>query len=348
MTDPNEEPVALPIIGQAVVVGGSSQVSLVGLTSDVTTATNAGDTVTVTATAYSSDEVTLYYQFYYCANYGTDKYETTAWTLVQDYSTSNSCQYVFPKEGEYIIVARAVTDPASEPAALPITGGVVSIGQSDWINFDDFNDDFFDDKIWYQARNVPAESNDERLYYEERNGRLYCNAYGDGNVWIGVGSQAGGVQAELELTSETGKLENSDVEVGLAVVGTDSFLYNFRIELSSSNKTNQAEVHVFIEDDTDTNNPDADDQKFTISSAQFDQRYTFSIIVNGRMVEFYQDDVKIKDADISLFDFNPATDLSLFLGCWGKYDSYRVDGYIDNVKGSLKNKFAEMRCEMGI
>ncbi len=130
VTDPAHEPTALPVIGQAVVVGDDNQVSLTGMTTDAADDTQANDTVNVTATASCPVDQTLYYEFYYCANYGTDAYETTAWTLVQPYSTSNTCQYTFPEDGDYIIVVRAVTDPANEPSALPIVGNAVAIGNN--------------------------------------------------------------------------------------------------------------------------------------------------------------------------------------------------------------------------
>ncbi|MFH0725056.1 MAG: YbhB/YbcL family Raf kinase inhibitor-like protein [Pseudomonadota bacterium] len=127
VTDPANEPQALPIIGQVVTVSDSSQIVITALSSNSTSLPTVGQTVTYTATASAPSGSDVYYRFYYCAAYGTNAYDTTPWTLVQDYSTSHSCAYTFPAAGDYIVVARAVTTPDSEPAALPIIGGVVSV-----------------------------------------------------------------------------------------------------------------------------------------------------------------------------------------------------------------------------
>ncbi len=128
VTDPNNEPQALSIAGLTVVVGDAGQVSLVEMTVDAPAEANVGETVTVTASASGPEDQTLYYEFNYCANYGTSFYDTTPCTLVQEYSTSNSCQYVFPSAGNYIILVRVATDPNNEPAAVPIVGSAISIG----------------------------------------------------------------------------------------------------------------------------------------------------------------------------------------------------------------------------
>ena len=72
------------------------------------------ESITVTANAEASDGQIIYYNFYYCANYGTNDYDATPWTVVQDYSTSNNAVYTFPSAGNYIIVVRAVTDPDND------------------------------------------------------------------------------------------------------------------------------------------------------------------------------------------------------------------------------------------
>lgn len=83
--------------------------------------------VTVTASATESNGQTLYYKFYYCANYGTGDYASTPWTVVQDYSTANSAEYSFSAVGDYIVVVRVVTEPNNEPEALPIIGQTVTV-----------------------------------------------------------------------------------------------------------------------------------------------------------------------------------------------------------------------------
>ncbi len=127
VTDPPSEPAALSIIGQAVSVDGVDSVNISSLTNDASSSARAGTPVTFTATASTASSDTVYYRFYYCANYGTSAYETTDWTMVRDYSTDNTYDYTFPAAGSYVVVVRAVTDPPNEPAALPIIGQAVSV-----------------------------------------------------------------------------------------------------------------------------------------------------------------------------------------------------------------------------
>lgn len=130
VTDPANEPAALPIIGQVVSVSGTGQPTITGLSSSATGAPVAGSAVIFTATASTPSGNTLYYRFYYRSAYGTTGYDTAPWVMVRDYSTSNSCPYIFPSAGSYIVVVRAVTNPSSEPLALPIIGGVVNVQAS--------------------------------------------------------------------------------------------------------------------------------------------------------------------------------------------------------------------------
>ncbi len=130
VNDPNNEPVALPIVGHVIDVGGTNEVTLTGLSKNPSTPSKPGETIQFTANAVTYLNAVIYYKFYYCANYGTSSYASTPWTLIQDYSTDNTCNYTFPSGGDYIVVARAVTDPNNEPAALPIVGQVVNVTSS--------------------------------------------------------------------------------------------------------------------------------------------------------------------------------------------------------------------------
>lgn len=128
VTDPAHEPDALPIAGGIVSVGGSSET--VNITSYVSTASpvvKVGEPVSLALNASTSGGNQIYYKFYYCGNYGTTDYATSSWTAVQEYSTVNYASYNFPSAGNYIVVARAVTNPASEPSALPIFGGLITV-----------------------------------------------------------------------------------------------------------------------------------------------------------------------------------------------------------------------------
>jgi len=139
VVDPNNEPAALPIVGQAVTVSDINQVSITGLASS-SAAPKAGDEVTFTASASTPTGAPVYYRFYYCPNYGTASYSTSPWTMVQDYSTTNSCKYIFPSSGSYVVVVRAVSDKNNEPTALPIIGTAVSVGESGAQTSLDMND----------------------------------------------------------------------------------------------------------------------------------------------------------------------------------------------------------------
>lgn len=93
-------------------------------------ALQSGDTFTVTVNASGAGGVPVYYQFYYCPNYGTDAYLDSPWTVVQAYSTLNRANYRFDQAGNYVIVVRVVTDPAHEPVSPRIVGCAVSVGMS--------------------------------------------------------------------------------------------------------------------------------------------------------------------------------------------------------------------------
>ncbi len=127
VTDPNNEPADLPIIGGVISIGIGFHVSLSGLSCDATGDTSAGEPVTYTVSGSILNNDTIYYKWFYRANYGTSDYDTSPWVVVQDYVANNSCEFTFPSAGKYVVVVRAVTDPNNEPADLPIIGGVISI-----------------------------------------------------------------------------------------------------------------------------------------------------------------------------------------------------------------------------
>ncbi len=128
VTDPENEPAVLPIYGKVLTVGSGSHINFSRLSIDRTGPLTVADTVTFTVDASCSDGSTVYYKFYACPNYGTSEYETSTWSVLQDYSTANTCSHTFAEANDYIVVARAVTDPENEPEVLPIYGGLVHIG----------------------------------------------------------------------------------------------------------------------------------------------------------------------------------------------------------------------------
>lgn len=123
--NPADEPASLPIIGGVVSVGNSAGVTLNRLYRTTTGPVTANQPATFRVDAVAGS--TVYYRFYYRADYGTDRYASAAWTLVRDYAADPECDFLFPSKGDYIVVARAVTDPENEPAALPIIGAVVTV-----------------------------------------------------------------------------------------------------------------------------------------------------------------------------------------------------------------------------
>ncbi len=122
VTDPDNEPANLPIIGGVVTIGNRENPQIWQISSNISGAVQPGTPVTYTVTASGSAQNTIYYKWYYRAGYGTDDYENMPWVEVQDYSSSTSCEFSFPEQGDYIVVVRAVTDPDNEPVALPIIG----------------------------------------------------------------------------------------------------------------------------------------------------------------------------------------------------------------------------------
>lgn len=132
VTDPADIPDALPITGTAISVGG--QGTDVNISSFTTTATPdlvAGRAVDVSVDASVPDGSPVNYKFFYCANYGSSTYDTTAWTTVQEYSSAKTCTYNFQNPGHYVVVARAVKEAEInmdyQIAALPVIGGVITV-----------------------------------------------------------------------------------------------------------------------------------------------------------------------------------------------------------------------------
>ncbi len=125
-SDPDNEPDDILLYGQVVSVGTNPDLNISEFATSGDVALGSPVQIVANALASAADD-SVYYKFYYCPNYGTDAYGSSDWTVMQDYSTSNSCSYTFPEANNYVIVVRAVTDPDNEPDILPLTGGVVKV-----------------------------------------------------------------------------------------------------------------------------------------------------------------------------------------------------------------------------
>jgi hypothetical protein len=127
VTDPSKEPAALPLVGATVSVGGEAAIYWKRFSYDKTGTIHTGENMTVTAEAGFPDGRPVYYKFITCANYGTAEYNNTPWQVVQEYSTRNQVTVRFSEAGNYVVSARASTDPLNEPAVVPIIGGTITV-----------------------------------------------------------------------------------------------------------------------------------------------------------------------------------------------------------------------------
>lgn len=106
------------------------EVTTTGLTFSPADSVAPGDTVTISASAVNRSGGPIYYRFDLVPNYGTSAYDPfNNWTMIQDFSTSNTCNYRFSSANNYIVVVYAsstMSIPTS--GAASIIGGAVSVG----------------------------------------------------------------------------------------------------------------------------------------------------------------------------------------------------------------------------
>ncbi len=132
VADPTNEPENFPIIGGVVSIGATTNPNVIELSTDGVGPVAPDSEVTYTIDASSSDDADLYYKWFYQAVSDTDTEDESPWVVVQDYSTSNTCEYTFPEEGKYVVVVRAVSDPDNEPEDFPIVGGILTCKKAEW------------------------------------------------------------------------------------------------------------------------------------------------------------------------------------------------------------------------
>ncbi len=129
VTDPSNEPASLPIIGGVVTIGNTGNPHITQLSSNVSGSVSPNQPATYTIATSAGGNNEIYYKWYYRSGYGSANYDNMPWVIVQDYSLSTTCQFIFPNEGDYIVVVRAVTDPSTEPVDLPIIGTTVTCSE---------------------------------------------------------------------------------------------------------------------------------------------------------------------------------------------------------------------------
>ncbi len=163
----------------------------------------AGDSVAVTVDAVATDSSQLYYKFYYRGNYGTSAYDSSPWTVVQTYSTNNQAVYNFNQEGSYVIVVRVVTNPANEPASLPIIGGVVIVGgDTHVVDYSGFSSDIAGtlEAGTSVTFSVDAETvADDTLYYKFYYRGNYGSAAYNSSPWVVARAYAANHQATFSF-----------------------------------------------------------------------------------------------------------------------------------------------------
>lgn len=101
----------------------------------------SGEPIIATVSSSKSCDQGAYYKYYYRSRYGSSEYENAPWMVTQAYSTISEAEYDFSEPGSYIVVARAVADPNSEPVALPIIGASVFIDIENSVNITRFSTD---------------------------------------------------------------------------------------------------------------------------------------------------------------------------------------------------------------
>ncbi|MCP3928288.1 MAG: hypothetical protein GY705_04235 [Bacteroidetes bacterium] len=87
-----------------------------------------GTTVTFSSNAIDLNNSQMYYRFDLIPNYGAANYDPTSnFSIIQDFSTSNSASYTFNETGDYIVVVWASPTNGFSSGYQQIMGGSVSI-----------------------------------------------------------------------------------------------------------------------------------------------------------------------------------------------------------------------------
>jgi DNA-binding beta-propeller fold protein YncE len=155
--------------------GGATEPYPVWVTALTTTATGnlqAGDSVTFITSGLNSEQGSISYKFFCHPDYGTPQYDSldNNWVTMQEFSATSSCTYTFSDAGNHVVVAWAVSDPSNIPAALPIIGTTLAVGnEAESVNFSGLTTNItsipqVDDSIIYIANAVSSSGG--QLYYK--------------------------------------------------------------------------------------------------------------------------------------------------------------------------------------
>jgi plastocyanin len=105
---------------------------LTGFGTDLTAPPSTGQQVTFTASGTSCNGGAVYYGFYLIPNYGTDNYDPdNNWSVIQAFSTDNTCTHTFTESGNYVVVVFASAATSIPFGATPIFGGAIAVGIND-------------------------------------------------------------------------------------------------------------------------------------------------------------------------------------------------------------------------
>ena len=100
-------------------------IQFTGVSTGLSAIPQAGDSLTFTANATSTQ-----YKFWYRAGYGTPAYDTNQWQVMQEYSAANECTHTFTNADNYIVIAHGVEDPDYMPSSVSLIGMNVHVGGS--------------------------------------------------------------------------------------------------------------------------------------------------------------------------------------------------------------------------
>jgi hypothetical protein len=102
-------------------------IQITGSESNIMTTVQAGDTVQFTVYTIAHGEVDIHYRFFTRAGYGEPDWGGNKWTIVQDWSASNTVSVPFNVAGIYFLACHAERAGESWAFGDPQTGIVLEV-----------------------------------------------------------------------------------------------------------------------------------------------------------------------------------------------------------------------------